>query len=321
MSQGLSVIIVNYNGMSFLKESVLSFKHFMQKHHVEHEFLIIDNASTDGSVEIIKDLCVVDDNIRPIFSLINNGFSKANNILIHQARYSTLVLLNNDTLSVDLNQLCTMAVQSIIDKNTVYTCSILNADLSQQKNTFNYPRLFNVFIDLFLIKKPLLRLYRKLSKKTVVIKQGYFSGCYLVMNRELFIEAGAFDESFFFYHEECDLFLRLEALGIQKMVLNDKIIHYGSGGSGISDTSFKNYYVNLARLLIKNAYGLPRTILSLFCLGFKFRIFLLRLGIRIAYSPFSNTYTSKKNINETSKKHLIALHKEVLCLIKNLDAR
>jgi GT2 family glycosyltransferase len=317
MSQPLSIIIVNYNGEAFLKDSILSFRKFMLSHHIEHEILIFDNASTDRSAEIINSICSEEKEIRAVFSNINLGFSKANNLLIDEAIYPTLVLLNNDTLSIDLHHLCSMAEKSLIDNNTVYTCTILNSDFSTQKNTFNYPRLFNVFVDLFLIKKPLLRIYAQVFRKNLVVENGYFSGCYLIINKELFFQAGGFDETFFFYHEECDLFLRLEKFGIQKRILKDRIVHFGSGGTVISDFSFQNYYLNLARLLMKNNYSSPGGIKFLFSLGFRFRIMLLRMGIKIEYSPFANTYRTQRNLS-FNKQHLIILHKETLSTIKKL---
>ena len=138
------------------------------------------------------------------------------------------------------------------------------------------------------------------------------------MSADLFRKAGGFDPDFFFYHEECDLFLRLEKLGIKKELLKDRIVHFGSGGAGISDFAFKNYYVNLARLLIKNDYGSPGSIKSIFNVSFRFRMLLLSFGFKIPYSPFSHMYKSNAT-SQASKNQLITLHQETLEQISGLN--
>lgn len=317
MKQGLSIIIVNFNGAEFIENCVVSFQHFLLASNIEHEFLIIDNASTDDSISVIKELALKLPYIRPFFSKINHGFGKANNLLATEASYATIVLLNNDTYTLDLTHLCDLTKRHLLNKDTVYTCAILNSDHSKQKNSFGYPRLTNVGVDLFLLKKPLFFLYKKLFKSKLDVVDGYYSGCYLVMNLELFNRSGGFDVDFFFYHEECDLFLRLEKIGIKKVRLQDSIIHYGSGGAGISDFSFKNYYTNLARLLIKNGYGSPRLIKSIFRLAFKFRMLLLSLGCNIPYSPFAHMYKNSTSAPVLNSQ-IIRLHKETLVGIDDL---
>ncbi|WP_165500321.1 glycosyltransferase family 2 protein [Pedobacter psychroterrae] len=317
MAQALSIVIVNYNGSAFLENCLRSFGGFLDLNNIAHEFLILDNASTDDSVEIIKRIASEFLNVKPVFSEINHGFGSANNILIEMAAYATVVLLNNDTLTIDLQELCNKAKNSLLEKNTIYSCSILNADHSIQKNTFSYPKVFNILIDVFLVKKLFYSAYKFLFKERLQVLNGYYSGCYLVMKADVFKKAGGFDPDFFFYHEECDLFLRLEKLGIQKELLKDRIVHYGSGGIGISDFAFKNYYVNLARLLIKNHYGSADLIKLIFKISFHFRILLLLFGFKIPYSPFSHMYKSNA-IFQSSNKQLIALHKETLAQISGL---
>lgn len=318
MGQGLSIVIVNYNGSVFLENCIRSFGSFLDLNHIAHEFLILDNASTDDSVEIITRIASEWSNVKPVFSDVNHGFGTANNILIEMAAYATVVMLNNDTLTIDLQELCDKAKKSLLEENTVYSCSILNSDRSIQKNTFSYPKWFNILIDVFLVKKLFYSVYKYFFKDQLQVDNGYYSGCYLVMNTDLFRKAGGFDPNFFFYHEECDLFLRLEKLGIQKELLKDGIVHYGSGGTGISDFAFKNYYVNLARLLIKNDYGSAQFIKTVFKISFRFRILLLSFGFKIPYSPFSHMYKSNATF-QSSRKQLIALHKETLEQICGLD--
>lgn len=313
MRSGLSVIIVNYNGAKFLLNCINSFQQHLIENDINYEFLILDNASTDNSVKLINDIVLKNTQVFFTPSTVNHGFAKANNILVEKANYSNIVLLNNDTLTIDIQDLCNKIKTNQLKQNTVYTCEIVNADHTKQKNVFTYPSIFKLIIDIFLIKKTLFKFYILFfaDKNSTNNSKKYFSGCYFVISKSFFESIGGFDDSFFFYHEECDLFLRLEVKGVKKEVLYDKIIHYGSGGGSVSDFSFINYYVNLAKLLIKHKYGSKKRIKVLFNLGFKFRILLLKLGLNIPYSPFSHTYFNNKDVN-VPKKHLIQLHKTTL---------
>ena len=69
----LSIVIVNYNGRDFLRDCLISIKNNVD---VEHEIIIIDNDSTDGSVEYLKK-CFPDINL--IESNSNIGFAAGNN--------------------------------------------------------------------------------------------------------------------------------------------------------------------------------------------------------------------------------------------------
>jgi len=317
MEEGLSIIIVNYNGAKFLENCIRSYQDFLIKERIRHEFLIIDNASTDESVLVVGELSERFGCIRPFFSNVNHGFSKGNNLLVQEARFKTLIFLNNDTETIDLSNLCKKLNSSGLNENTIYTCKILNENLTRQKNVFNYPKLIYTILDVFLIKRSLLKIYNFFIKPNEEIGTGYFSGCYLAINKDLFLSVGGFDEAFFFYHEECDLFMRLESLALKKEILDDKIIHFGSGGGLISDFSFKNYYLNLARLLIKHNFGSVKLIKTVFKLGFKFRIILLILKIKISYSPFSNIYLANRS-KSFNRNHVIKLHQDTVESINNI---
>ena len=372
MERGLSILIVNYNGQRFLETCLHSCYAALQAEALPHEILLLDNGSADDSLVLLTGLAEQIPTLRVFPEAKNHGFGQANNLLAQQARYATLILLNNDTEVLSLAALARVfkaqandaapgadhaaaapdlaagstpappradypAQSALPDPepgstrqptpdrasspaHNIYTCRLLNADRSLQKNTFHYPRLFNVKVELYLIKKPLFALYSLLFKTRLEIPDGYYSGCFLVLPRQLFLTLGGFDPHFFFYHEECDLFLRMEKQGIQKAILDDQIIHFGSGGSGISDFAFKNYYQNLARLLIKHGYGSSKAIKRLFKRGFAFRIALLRLGWRIPYSPFSHIYDANKASHQRQQRQaVIALHRETLAAILALD--
>ena len=58
---------------------------------------------------------------------------------------------------------------------------------------------------------------------------GYISGADIFIRREVFLQAGGFDEEYFMYYEDCDLFYRLNKSGYRAVILPDvKIVHHKS---------------------------------------------------------------------------------------------
>ena len=88
----LSVIIPNWNGKRFLQECLDSLKDQTYSHF---ETILVDNGSTDGSVEFVRER--YGEFVQIIRNEINLGFTGGNNVGIRAARGEYIVLLNNDT--------------------------------------------------------------------------------------------------------------------------------------------------------------------------------------------------------------------------------
>ena len=89
----LSVIIVNYNVKYFLEQCLLSLRKALA--NIPSEIIVVDNASSDGSREYVKDRFP---GIIFIWNKENLGFSKANNLALKQAKGTYILFLNPDTL-------------------------------------------------------------------------------------------------------------------------------------------------------------------------------------------------------------------------------
>ncbi|MDP3564343.1 MAG: glycosyltransferase family 2 protein, partial [Methanoregula sp.] len=87
----LSVIIVNYNGLSFLEACLQALSRNVS---CPHEIIVVDNNSSDGSSVYISKVWP---DVRLICSPDNLGFAKGNNLGAEYARGRYLLLLNNDT--------------------------------------------------------------------------------------------------------------------------------------------------------------------------------------------------------------------------------
>ena len=89
----VSVIIVNYNVRDFLHQSLLSIQKALKGIH--SEIFVIDNASDDGSAEMVRRRFP---RVQLIANNANLGFAKANNIALKKARGKFLLLINPDTI-------------------------------------------------------------------------------------------------------------------------------------------------------------------------------------------------------------------------------
>jgi GT2 family glycosyltransferase len=93
MVRGISVILLTWNGLALLKECLPKVVANLARWDMPHELIIVDNGSRDGTLEYLEGtypelLCIK-------FSK-NQGFARANNVAVQQARFDTILFLNND---------------------------------------------------------------------------------------------------------------------------------------------------------------------------------------------------------------------------------
>jgi hypothetical protein len=93
LSGQASIVILNWNGKDLLAQGIPSVLAAVQEDGLDHEILVVDNGSTDGSVEYLRRQFP---QVRVIPLPENLGFAAGNNIGVDQAQHDTVILLNND---------------------------------------------------------------------------------------------------------------------------------------------------------------------------------------------------------------------------------
>ncbi len=91
----VSVVVVTYGGLELTKACLES---LARETWPRMEILVVDNASSDGTPEHLREAAARDPRIRTIFNAENRGFAAANNQGIAASRGEVVVLLNNDTV-------------------------------------------------------------------------------------------------------------------------------------------------------------------------------------------------------------------------------
>lgn len=204
-----SIIIVNYNSGSLLKDCIDSIFNFVDE---EYEIIIYDNASEDNSLRMIRTAFPGDPRIRIMEGNENIGFAKANNRAAGIATGKFLHFLNPDiivnrALSADYSKIAEG------DMNTVYVTSLADATGAPVKNRHLIPTLGNYFNRIF-------------HKEKVAL---WNIGASLVISRESFRLLGGWPEDYFMYAEDLDLFYRIFKQKMDIIYLDTRLVHIGQG--------------------------------------------------------------------------------------------
>lgn len=230
MAVDVSIIIVSYNSGQYLKNCLESI--YGQTKGVSFEIILVDNASTDNSFVTICEAFV---SICGLLNKENLGFSAANNIGASHASGKYLLFLNPDTLLVD--DAITAMYQFMESAGpAVAACGarLQNTDGTYSVSFGNFPTLFQQFSDIG-FRAFYKRYYdRKLSISppcnfTDPQPVGYLSGANIFIRKEIFQKIGGFDERYFMFYEDTDLFYRLHKSGYLAWLLPQvTITHIGS---------------------------------------------------------------------------------------------
>lgn len=225
----VSIIIVAWNVRQLLHDCLKSV--YEQTEGVDFEVIYVDNASEDGSVQMVKKEFP---KVRIIENRENNGFIKANNqgIEISEARY--VLLLNSDTIVLD-NAIAKMV--RFADANTnaaVVGCRVLNPDMTLQRSCFMYPSVLNFFLFATYLYKifPKSRFFGREHMTwwdfNDVREVETVCGCSSLVRKEAIKQVGLMNETYFVYGDDPDWCYRFNKAGFKNMFMPDaRIIHYG----------------------------------------------------------------------------------------------
>ncbi|MDH5761934.1 MAG: glycosyltransferase family 2 protein [Nitrospinota bacterium] len=226
----LSVIIVTCNSSDYVRNCLQSVQRAVEK--IDHELIVVDNASQDGTQEIIRNEF---SNIRLIVNQENLGYARGNNQAIAISRGQYLWLLNPDTMVPPQTPSILLREMKRSPRIGLMGCRLLNADQSIQLSFGFEISLFNeavrkLFFNLWENYRfpPAGWLVRSMHARYREVD--WVKGASMVAVRQAIFDAELMDERFFLYLEDADLSLRLRQLGWKVVYTPDtEIIHFGSG--------------------------------------------------------------------------------------------
>ncbi len=236
-SVDVSVIIVSWNVRDFLKQCIESIKG--TDGSVSVEIVVIDNASTDGSPEMVQSQF---GETTLIASETNLGFARANNAGLAVSRGRYVVFLNPDTVVVD-DALVRMA--GFLDTDRAFDVvgpRLIGSDGEIQRVCArSLPTITLTLLDaLYLHRLPFIgsRLKDRLISPYDLDKAQEveaLSGAAMFARRHVIEQLGGFDEAFLHTAEDVDLCLRLRQNGARIFYLSEaKIIHFGGQSTALA---------------------------------------------------------------------------------------
>jgi GT2 family glycosyltransferase len=229
----LSIIIVNWNTRNILRDCLESV--YTQTKGISFETIVIDNASADGSAEMVKSSFA---DVILIENTENKGFAAANNQGIQIARGDYILLLNSDTIVLDNAIEKTLQFARKLKDAAAVGCKILNKDMTLQPNCFMFPSILNMLLSSLYLYKifPKSRFFAREQMgfwdRNDIRQVDVVTGCFILVKKTVLDDIGLLDEDYFVYGEETDLCYRFVKRGYKNYFYpNAQIIHLGGASS------------------------------------------------------------------------------------------
>jgi len=236
----VSIIIASWNAKEYVIDCLDSL--LESEHGYSQEIIVVDNASSDGSDEMIEKKF-------PQVKLIRNernlGFAKANNIGMSASSGQYVCVMNSD---VTVLNNCIKKLMNFMDQNPKVGMAgpkILNPDGTLQPSCRHFPTIWN-------------NLCQSLGLNRLFPRSAFFSdwlmdywahdrlgsvdalsGCFWMVRRKAIENVGMLDEDFFIYGEDIDWCRRFHISGWDVVFYPDaEAVHYGGASSGNAPIRF-----------------------------------------------------------------------------------
>jgi GT2 family glycosyltransferase len=312
----LSIIIVNWNSVGFITQCVSSI--YSETSNLQYEIVVVDNASYDGSAELLGRLFP---QVRFIQAAENLGFGRANNLGFHHSTGRNILFLNPDTevKGAALNRMVSF-LDTTPDAGLVapkLLCSDLSLDINSVQKS---PTIVNLAFDAtyLRLKFPRWGLWGMAplsdhSPRPYEVE--VVPGACLMIKREVFERVGGFDPRYFMYVEDVDLCFEVRAAGFKNYYVGDAcVIHHGGGsskkrgGQGFSVPMMRESYV----IFFEKTRGYPYASL--------YRLSTLLISIFRIAIVWALLLIPSARLDKGSLRHSLAKWYKILCWSIGLEA-
>lgn len=281
----VSIIVVNWNTKGLLRDCLTSV--YERAGAVDYEIIVVDNASTDGSAEMVKS------DFRRVILIENpenRGFATANNQGMAVAKGRYVLLLNSDTVVLDNAIANTVCFADTHPQAGVIGCRVLNPDGTVQPTCFMFPSMLNMLLSSTYLYKlfPKSRFFGREHMtwwdRSDVREVDVVTGCFMLVRQEAIEQAGIMDERFFMYGEETDWCYRFRKNGWKVLFAPvGQIIHFGGQSTSQKPVAMVvQLWLSILRFVGKH-YSRPAYLTTRFLIAF---FFAVRLPLWFAVSSF-----------------------------------
>jgi len=223
----ISFIIVNWNTRDLLRDCLDSIDKTVNA--LSYEIIVVDNASTDGSVDMLSQKYP---RVKTIANSENRGFGAANNqgFAVMKGKYA--LLINTDAV---LTEGAAGKLWSFAEANpraAIVCGQLLNADGSKQNSVAAFPTLLTLCLNTSLLEYLFPGRYpsKRYDHREPLEVESAIGACMMVRGQAL-KEVSFFDERYFFFFEETDLAFAMKRAGWSVCQVPDALIYHFQGKS------------------------------------------------------------------------------------------
>jgi len=288
----ISIIIVNWNGKKWLKNC---FNSLSRQTFKDFEILLIDNNSTDDSVDYIE---ANYPEIIIIKNTENRGFAGGNNDALNKAKGKYLYLLNNDTIVAND---CLEKLSKAFDELPQAACIQTKLIMLNDRSNLDLVGAFwtnSTFLYYYGMKKDVNAL--QYNRNLPVFSN---KGASVLIRRDVINKVGLFDDDFWCYYEETDFCHRLWLAGYECWYYPKAVVYHAGAGTTIRFDNSVIQYHNFKNKLLS------------FIKNFEIKNLLIIIPIYISLNVLISLYWLYKK----KPKHFLALYKSIWWNIVNLS--
>lgn len=278
----LSIVIISWNVKELLRRCLDSIPESLQGEKGKGllvETIVFDNASTDGSADMMREAFPW---VHLMESEFNLGFTKGNNLAIGQSHGRYILLLNPDTEVVGDALGSMVAYMESHPQVGALGPQLLNPDGTVQPSRRRFPTMATAFLESTVLQ-PWFRRSETLQRYYVLDRADdetqpvdWVVGAAILIRREAFHQVGPLDEEFFMYSEELDWCYRLKAQGWEVVYLPTAQVVHREGRSSEQVLPARHIHFQRSKtLFFKKYYGWPGEVLRWFILATYLYLLLL----------------------------------------------
>jgi GT2 family glycosyltransferase len=222
----VAVVILNYNGVEFLKKFLPS---VLKSEYENCSIYVADNGSSDTSIAFLKTSFP---EVKIIDLKDNHGFAKGYNLALEKVESDYLVLLNSD---VEVSQNWIQPIIELMERDKSIGACQPKIKSYHNKEYFEYAGASGGWIDNLGYPFCRGRIFDKLEKDNgqynTTSEIFWASGAAFFVRRKLFKDLGGFDPDYFAHAEEIDLCWRIKRAGFKVMVKPRSVVYHVGGGT------------------------------------------------------------------------------------------
>jgi len=256
MAKKISIVIVSYNVCQLLDECLRSIKKSLQG--IDGEIYVVDNNSTDGSVEKLSSL---HPDVHFIANKENVGFARANNQAIRQSESEYVLLLNPDTVVYEPTlRGCLDFMDQHPEAGGAGVRMLTREGEPAPESRRAIPTPWVSFLKMLGFTRQYYMSHLPWDKPCRI---EIVSGAFCLLRRQALDQVGLLDEDFFMYGEDIDLSYRLLKGGWQNWYLPFDITHYKGESTQKSSYRYVHVFYQAMLIFFRKHYGHLSVFISL----------------------------------------------------------